>query len=710
MSATLRAQLAKAGRAPLTRAPQGRALLTSAQGSRPSFLVPGVEELPERIPWGKLVADGVTPQPGIVLGVKDYGALIALSQTQKGLVPSAELPPEPLELGQPVTAYIKFKTFEAQRLNLRLAEASGAQKRLTSLCCDGRSPYQGTVTSLAPFGVFINLGFERTGFLPQRSCDQDLQQGDTVTVYAIMKHWRTGRFELSLTPLPTARRPHKLLAVDGITPYQGVVGAVVGSAAVVDIGFDVQGTLLMEDNELQPGDELTVYAVRHWGRKRRLFFARTPRLKPLLSVAEVVADGQTPYWATVVSGPTFDFFELDIGCADLAKLPLSDPAAKPAGRELLAGDKLQVFVQMKQEFNGVMVVSSERRKTPRTKASALLTDGTPYPGIVTRQSSWGTHVDFGCEAPGLLLAGREAALTADTDKGKAAALLRAVPELAELPVGAAVTTYVWTKCDKGKVCLGLEPRPQPAIPLAQLPVDGVTPLTGMVTTVSSSGIFLDVGSDAIGRLNPEQLSESERREAQALRSGEVAQVFARRRSLGKGIMALGLRPDAVPRLGVQEVERGGRVHEGRVVSVSHNAAFVDLGCVVSGLLPELVAPELPAKSAPLRLAEGDKVLVRVERLDDDEKFQLSLLQMIGGEVSVENSKHSLQQLIQQRLGRPIRKGDMSYQVGQVEGAWEAILAFPWEGAQMKFTGKGAKKKEAEQQAATRAVQYLFENK
>ena len=32
--------------------------------------------------------------------------------------------------------------------------------------------------------------------------------------------------------------------------------------------------------------------------------------------------------------------------------------------------------------------------------------------------------------------------------------------------------------------------------------------------------------------------------------------------------------------------------------------------VVSGLLPELVAPELPAKSAPLRLAEGDKVLVR----------------------------------------------------------------------------------------------------
>ena len=32
------------------------------------------------------------------------------------------------------------------------------------------------------------------------------------------------------------------------------------------------------------------------------------------------------------------------------------------------------------------------------------------------------------------------------------------------------------------------------------------------------------------------------------------------------------------------------------------------------------------------------------------------------------------------------------------------------GAQMKFIGKGAKKKEAEQQAATRAVQYLFENK
>ncbi|CAJ1333837.1 unnamed protein product [Effrenium voratum] len=632
-------------------------------GSRPSFLVPGVEELPERIPWGKLVADGVTPQPGIVLGVKDYGALIALSQTQKGLVPSAELLPEPLELGQPVTAYIKFKTFEAQRLNLRLAPASGArQKRLTSLCCDGRSPYQGTV----PLG--------------RREPSGAVGAADVAA---------SGRL---------------------ITPYQGVVGAVVGSAAVVDIGFDVQGTLLMEDNELQPGDELTVYAVRHWGRKRRLFFARTPRLKPLLSVAEVVADGQTPYWATVVSGPTFDFFELDIGCADLAKLPLSDPAAKPAGRELLAGDKLQVFVQMKQEFNGVMVVSSERRKTPRTKASALLTDGTPYPGIVTRQSSWGTHVDFGCEAPGLLLAGREAALTADTDKGKAAALLRAVPELAELPVGAAVTTYVWTKCDKGKVYLGLEPRPQPAIPLAQLPVDGVTPLTGMVTTVSSSGIFLDVGSDAIGRLNPEQLSESERREAQALRSGEVAQVFARRRSLGKGIMALGLRPDAVPRLGVQEVERGGRVHEGRVVSVSHNAAFVDLGCVVSGLLPELVAPELPAKSAPLRLAEGDKVLVRVERLDDDEKFQLSLLQMIGGEVSVENSKHSLQQLIQQRLGRPIRKGDMSYQVGQVEGAWEAILAFPWEGAQMKFIGKGAKKKEAEQQAATRAVQYLFENK
>ncbi|CAK9074242.1 unnamed protein product, partial [Durusdinium trenchii] len=188
--------------------------------------------------------------------------------------------------------YIISKTFDNQRLRLALDRAETPMQRLERLKCDGRTPYRGTVTSVASFGVFVDIGFERSGFLPQRELPSEatLQAGDEVTVYVPNKHWRSGRFNVSLQPLQKPHLPKRLLQVDGLTPYQGIVRSLAQGVAVIDFGFDVCGTL-QDVDDLEIGSELTVYAVRRLHRSRRVWLSRRPLVQPLLTLKEVVADG-----------------------------------------------------------------------------------------------------------------------------------------------------------------------------------------------------------------------------------------------------------------------------------------------------------------------------------------------------------------------------------------------------------------------------------
>ncbi|CAK9074245.1 unnamed protein product, partial [Durusdinium trenchii] len=145
----------------------------------------------------------------------------------------------------------------------------------------------------------------------------------------------------------------------------------------------------------------------------------------------------------------------------------------------------------------------QRRPVPREQLSALCADGwTPYEGVVLNRTDWGTLVDIGCEAPGLLMAGEELPQVSMTPKPTAALLCKLENIEEKLPLGAKTTVYVWNKSRfTGRIYLGLEPRPIKGTPLHAMPIDGVTPILGTVTRLASGYAYVDVGCEVLGRLS-----------------------------------------------------------------------------------------------------------------------------------------------------------------------------------------------------------------
>lgn len=134
---------------------------SAAPGDWPKLNGANLDSLPEKVSWARLWADGVTPRKGVVLAMQDYGAVIAISQTQKGLVPaSATSASELAQLarGAPVMVYITSKSFDTQKFNLALTPSAEPSQRLFRMKCDGRHPYSGVVSSIADFGYFVDVG------------------------------------------------------------------------------------------------------------------------------------------------------------------------------------------------------------------------------------------------------------------------------------------------------------------------------------------------------------------------------------------------------------------------------------------------------------------------------------------------------------------------------------------------------------------------
>eukprot|EP00913_Durusdinium_trenchii_P034637 g32403.t1 len=124
-------------------------------------------------------------------------------------------------------------------------------------------------------------------------------------------------------------------------------------------------------------------------------FLKRPRgqMLKLQKVRQLQFTRQTPYQAKLKQRDEGYGASLDIGCEELAILPEAE---------------LEVYIQSKQTFSGLLVASMQRRPVPREQLSALCADGwTPYEGVVLNRTDWGTLVDIGCEAPGLLMAGEE---------------------------------------------------------------------------------------------------------------------------------------------------------------------------------------------------------------------------------------------------------------------------------------------------------------
>eukprot|EP00930_Biecheleria_cincta_P040228 TRINITY_DN27579_c0_g1_i1.p1 TRINITY_DN27579_c0_g1~~TRINITY_DN27579_c0_g1_i1.p1 ORF type:complete len:454 (+),score=50.14 TRINITY_DN27579_c0_g1_i1:87-1364(+) len=410
-----------------------------------------------------------------------------------------------------------------------------------------------------------------------------------------------------------------------------------------------------------------------------------------------------------------------------------------------------VFVETKQQFNGTLIVSTVRRSYPRERMEAVAADGvTQYDGIVIKRNDWGTYMDIGCEAPGLLLAGQERRFgkfwmdsEPQTGGQGPAALLSAEENIArKLPLGACSPVYVWHKSVRsGRIYLGLDPRPERGTSLDDLAVDGVTPIAGMVTKNSDRGVFVDVGCELLGLVSRKEMDVDDR-SLDKLSAGDVIQVYARRRSAAFGRLALGLIAESRPRIKASAVIAD--VHyQGVVVSVQHGSAFIDIHCEVTGVLPD-TAPQYVAKNEQSpTLARGDRVLVKPLTFDASmDRWRLELIEVmsqtyhehgpsvlhvtqiqsqtaehkhlrmdsvIGGTVKMtsRNYKDLLQSWIQVRLGRSLSNTDIYYDSQLADGCWRAAVMLARPSAEgfdqdlLTFHGQPFPKKALSEQSAAK---------
>ncbi|HEX2164913.1 MAG TPA: S1 RNA-binding domain-containing protein, partial [Thermoanaerobaculia bacterium] len=110
---------------------------------------------------------------GKVLRKTDFGLFVELEPEVEGLLHVSQLPPgktmddEAFQPGQPVEGWVREVDAKRQRVSLSLREVptDDPWKEIGRRFPEGES-VEGTVESVAPFGVFITLGPGITGLLP----------------------------------------------------------------------------------------------------------------------------------------------------------------------------------------------------------------------------------------------------------------------------------------------------------------------------------------------------------------------------------------------------------------------------------------------------------------------------------------------------------------------------------------------------------------
>merc|ERR1711884_1005982 len=119
------------------------------------------------------------------------------------------------------------------------------------------------------------------------------------------------------------------IVVDGQTAHQGTVIDFDGDDYHVDLGVGVHGTLPSMENGKRSyhaaGSQLTVYVVGKDWAWQHLKLSSVRQSSPMLSLQQLVADGQTPYGALVLGRSGDRGCVLDIGCEKNAFLPDDDP-------------------------------------------------------------------------------------------------------------------------------------------------------------------------------------------------------------------------------------------------------------------------------------------------------------------------------------------------------------------------------------------------
>ena len=345
--------------------------------------------------WRKS-ADGQTPYQGSVRAVMESKVLVDIGASCLASLPlSGEA--FPFAAGDVVTVYVTQKS--GYHMSLRVSLTPDASPRIgrADVVADGKTRYEGLIDGRLPGGhASVDFGCEDSGIL--RASDPYLQ-GKAVVLHRpvevyVLSKGRT--LELSTVPASTPRILWQDLRADGVTPYRGVVVHVTSHYTFFDIGCEVRGLLLTEQEHgdqhtLTPGEEVTVYV---WFKKReKAYVSLGPRSAPGVQLEDLTVDGITPVYGTVTSVHSLGAW-VDVGCEVLGLLrrqegKAGDVAAAAAAAgvaavlpdDLTPGATLEVYPQHRNLISRKLSLATAPAPSARVPCSKL-SEGAVYDGVV----------------------------------------------------------------------------------------------------------------------------------------------------------------------------------------------------------------------------------------------------------------------------------------------------------------------------------------
>jgi small subunit ribosomal protein S1 len=247
---------------------------------------------------------------GKVINVAQFGAFVDIGALTDGLVHISELGQrrvekveDVLKQGDAVTVWVKEVDVENNRVSLSMRRRD--LRPLDSL--ELGETIEGSVTSLTPFGAFVDIGADTEGLLHVSEMstrrvnkpEEVVQVGDAVTVWVKEVDPAAGRVSLSM-------RPRDLRSIDSLEPgetFEGTVTSIATYGAFVDFGAETDGLVHISaladrrvtrpEDVVKVGDTVTVWVKEVDPAARRVALSmRTRPSRPIESlVVEEVLTG-----------------------------------------------------------------------------------------------------------------------------------------------------------------------------------------------------------------------------------------------------------------------------------------------------------------------------------------------------------------------------------------------------------------------------------
>eukprot|EP00929_Paragymnodinium_shiwhaense_P000297 TRINITY_DN100535_c0_g1_i1.p1 TRINITY_DN100535_c0_g1~~TRINITY_DN100535_c0_g1_i1.p1 ORF type:complete len:741 (+),score=165.78 TRINITY_DN100535_c0_g1_i1:86-2308(+) len=461
-----------------------------------------------------LIFDGQRPYEGVIRSVEAYGAFVDMGVERPGFLP-VEGCHRRLEVGERVTVYPRVRKAKTGRFEVSLSPSAVPLKSFKMIEADGQTPYQAVVTGFSGELALLDLSSDSYAALPlppEGTPEREqIQVGAQLTVYLVGKDRSHQRISATLEKREKPVTQLRDLAVDGQTPYEAIVRYVLPSrrGAYLDIGCEEAAFLPHTDPayaaSLEARTQMTVYIMMRHVRTGVLTVSSVKREKPLGKIADIAADGTTPFKGIVQHHTAHGIF-VDLGLeAPGLLLPSkhteeavgeTPDASSPFGvmpkQPLAPGSEITVYVLAKNSFEGRLYLDLQPRKTAAISVWDLPTDGvTPMEGEVVRIRGNHCFVDLGAEQLGVL----------KMDEAGAKA------EGKDLRVGQAIRVYGRRRSPPtGKISLGMEPDAKPRLPYTAILTDGTT-YEGRVASVQYGAAFVDFGCDVTAMIEQEDVTQ-----------------------------------------------------------------------------------------------------------------------------------------------------------------------------------------------------------